>query len=65
MIRAKGGRRQPRQFYLKKASEERLIKLMEIVKKPEERIDEYCKNLLFMKEQVDNLITAIFLKLKK
>lgn len=63
MIRAKGGKRQPRYFYLKDAGANKLVKFMSKTdkKEPEQKkskIDEVCEVLLLTTKQIDLFIAA-------
>lgn len=67
MVRAKGGKRQPRYYYLKESGEIRLITLMEKEQKTEKlsRVEQLCKDMLRASKELDVLIAAIKAKLEK
>ena len=65
MIRAKGGRRQPRYFYLKERATIRLIGLMEEKKKKLTRAEEIYISIEKIKIETDRAIQSAKLKLKE
>lgn len=69
MIRAKGGKRQPRYFYLKEAGAKKLVKFMSKVQstesKQKSRVDEICSVLLTIAQKVSLFIEATKSKLEE
>ena len=67
MIRAKGGRRQPRYYYLKEAGEKRLVGLInkQKIETQENKTSQICQKLLLAVKQIDMFIAAIKAKIKK
>lgn len=64
MVRAKGGRRQPRYFFLKEAGEKRLIELMGIVEGQNET-EEICNKFNYSIKDINYLIETIKVRLGK
>lgn len=69
MIRAKGGKRQPRYFYLKDKAAERLCRLLEIRSEPprakielEDNVKTQIAKIESLREEMDLEIFAIHIK---
>ena len=64
MVKAKGGKRQPRYFYLKDAGAEKLVRFLEGKQKKEiklNRVDEICEEL----KQIDGAIKLLIKSIKE
>lgn len=69
MVRAKGGKRQPRYFYLKEAGTNKLVKFMSKIQttesKQKSKVDEICSILLITAQKVNLFIETTKSKLKE
>lgn len=62
MVRAKGGKRQPRYFYLKDAGAEKLVRFLEGKGKKEvklNKVEQICKELKQTDKAIELLINSI------